>query len=53
MGPVAVDCDVLDIADIADRDQRVVISTAVPGSPSEEAPRLLPVIGAQRVDAPP
>jgi transcriptional regulator with XRE-family HTH domain len=46
VGPITVDCDVLDIAD---RDQRVVIYTAVPGSPSEEALRLLSVIGTQRM----
>jgi len=44
VGPVTVNCDVLDISD---RDQRVVIYTAVPGSPSEEALRLLTVIGTQ------
>ncbi|MCD7444652.1 helix-turn-helix transcriptional regulator [Streptomyces lincolnensis] len=49
VGPVAVNCDVLDIAD---RDQRVVIYTAVPGSPSEEALRLLSVVGTQRLDVP-
>jgi transcriptional regulator with XRE-family HTH domain len=47
VGPVTVNCDVLDIADL---DQRVVIYTAVPGSPSEEALRLLSVIGTQRMD---
>ncbi|MGW0422362.1 helix-turn-helix transcriptional regulator [Streptomyces sp. NPDC003015] len=49
VGPVAVNCDVLDIAD---RDQRVVIYTAVPGSPSEQALRLLSVVGTQRLDVP-
>lgn len=49
VGPVTVDCDVLDIAD---RDQRVVIYTATPGSPSEEALRLLSVIGTQRMNVP-
>ncbi|WLW57679.1 helix-turn-helix transcriptional regulator [Streptomyces sp. YU58] len=49
VGPVAVNCDVLDIAD---RDQQVVIYTAVPGSPSEEALRLLSVVGTQRLDVP-
>ncbi|SNT10711.1 hypothetical protein SAMN05421812_103192 [Asanoa hainanensis] len=34
VGPVTVNCDVLDIAD---QDQRMVIYTADPGSPSEEA----------------
>lgn len=47
VGPVTVNCDVLDIAD---RDQQVVIYTAVPGSPSAEALRLLSVIGTQRMD---
>jgi hypothetical protein len=47
VGPVTVNCDVLDIAD---RDQRVVIYTATPGSPSEEALRLLSVVGTQRMD---
>ncbi|MFF4256816.1 helix-turn-helix transcriptional regulator [Streptomyces sp. NPDC001663] len=46
VGPVTVNCDVLDIAD---RDQRVVIYTAAPGSPSEEALRLLSVVGTQRM----
>lgn len=46
VGPITLNCDVLDIAD---RDQRVVIYTAVPGSPSEEALRLLSVIGIQRM----
>ncbi|MFE4913988.1 hypothetical protein ACFRCX_20985 [Streptomyces sp. NPDC056652] len=47
VGPVTVDCDALDITD---RDQRVVIYTAAPGSPSEEALRLLSVVGTQRMD---
>ncbi|MFB7495388.1 helix-turn-helix transcriptional regulator [Streptomyces sp. NPDC056161] len=47
VGPVTVNCDVLDIAD---RDQQVVIYTATPGSRSEEALRLLSVIGTQRMD---
>lgn len=49
VGPVSVACDVLDIAD---RDQRVVIYTAEPGSPSEEALRLLSVVGTQRMGVP-
>jgi transcriptional regulator with XRE-family HTH domain len=49
VGPVTVNCDVLAITD---RDQRVVIYTADPGSPSEEALRLLSVIGTQRLDVP-
>jgi transcriptional regulator with XRE-family HTH domain len=47
VGPVTVNCDVLDITD---RDQQVVIYTAAPGSPSEEALRLLSVVGTQRMD---
>ncbi|MGG2461201.1 helix-turn-helix transcriptional regulator [Streptomyces sp. RGM 3693] len=47
VGSVTVNCDVLDISD---RDQQVVIYTATPGSPSEEALRLLSVIGTQRMD---
>ncbi|WP_030604569.1 helix-turn-helix transcriptional regulator [Streptomyces fulvoviolaceus] len=49
VGLVTVNCDVLDIAD---RDQRVVIYTATPGTPSEEALRLLAVVGTQRLDVP-
>jgi transcriptional regulator with XRE-family HTH domain len=47
VGPVTVNCDALDIAD---RDQQVVIYTAASGSRSEEALRLLSVIGTQRMD---
>ncbi|BCJ48344.1 transcriptional regulator [Actinoplanes ianthinogenes] len=46
VGPITVNCDVLDITD---RDQRVIIYTAEPGSPSEQALRLLSVIGTQRM----
>ncbi|HEX5202152.1 helix-turn-helix transcriptional regulator [Paractinoplanes rhizophilus] len=46
VGPVTVNCDVLDIAD---RDQRLIIYTPVPGSSSAEAMRLLSVIGTQRM----
>ncbi|MEU3991374.1 helix-turn-helix transcriptional regulator [Streptomyces platensis] len=49
VGPVSVNCDVLDIAD---RDQRVFLYTAAPGSPSEEALRLLSVVGTQRMGVP-
>ncbi|MFE3600370.1 helix-turn-helix transcriptional regulator [Streptomyces sp. NPDC059096] len=49
LGPVTVNCDLLDIAD---RDQQVVLYTAEPGSPAEEAFRLLSVIGTQRMDVP-
>ncbi|WP_323376103.1 helix-turn-helix transcriptional regulator [Streptomyces sp. RB17] len=48
VGPVTVNCDALDLTG---RDQQVVIYTAVPGTPSEEALRLLSVIGTQRMDA--
>ncbi|MBO0810412.1 MAG: helix-turn-helix domain-containing protein [Microlunatus sp.] len=47
VGPVTVNCDVLDVAGL---DQQVVIYTADPGSSSEEALRLLSVIGTQRLD---
>ncbi|MFJ9561550.1 helix-turn-helix transcriptional regulator [Streptomyces fuscichromogenes] len=47
VGDITVNCDVLDVPD---RDQQVVIYTAAPGSPSEEALRLLSVIGTQRMD---
>ncbi len=47
VGPITVNCDVLDITD---RDQRVVIYTAVPGSADEQALRLLSVVGTQRLD---
>jgi len=49
VGNVTVNCDVLDVTD---RDQRVVIYTADPGSPAEEALRLLSVVGTQRMDVP-
>lgn len=49
VGPISVNCDSLDVAD---RDQRVVIYTAEPGSRSEEAMRLLSVVGTQRMDVP-
>lgn len=47
VGEVTVNCDALDLTD---QDQQVVIYTADPGSPSEEALRLLSVIGTQRMD---
>lgn len=47
VGPVTVNCDALDLAD---RDQHVVIYTADAGSSSEEALRLLSVLGTQRMD---
>ncbi|MET9532392.1 helix-turn-helix transcriptional regulator [Streptomyces sp. NPDC006649] len=49
IGRITVNCDVLDVTD---RDQQVVIYTAEPGSPAEEALRLLSVIGTQRMDVP-
>ncbi len=49
VGPVSVNCDTLDIAD---RDQRLIIYTTEPGSPSEEALRMLAVLGIQRMDVP-
>lgn len=48
-GAVTVNCDA---HDVADSDQRVVIHTAEPGSASEQALRLLGVVGAQRLDVP-
>lgn len=47
VGLVTVNCDALDLTD---QDQQVVIYTADPGSSSEEALRLLSVIGTQRMD---
>ncbi|MET8630173.1 helix-turn-helix transcriptional regulator [Kitasatospora sp. NPDC004669] len=47
VGPITVNCDVLEIPE---RDQQMVLYTAVPGSPSEEALRLLSVIGTQCMD---
>ena len=47
VGAVTLNCDVLDVPD---RDQHVVIYTADPGSSSEEALRLLSVVGTQRMD---
>ncbi|MFD7153636.1 helix-turn-helix transcriptional regulator [Kribbella sp. NPDC059898] len=49
VGLVTVNCDALAIPD---RDQQVIIYTATPGSPSEEALRLLSVVGTQRLDVP-
>lgn len=47
VGTITVTCDALDITD---RDQRVIIYTADPGSPSDEAMGLLRVIGTQALD---
>jgi transcriptional regulator with XRE-family HTH domain len=49
VGLVAVNCDALAIPDC---DQQVIFYTATPGSPSEEALRLLSVVGTQRLDLP-
>ncbi|WP_188196058.1 helix-turn-helix transcriptional regulator [Nonomuraea sp. SYSU D8015] len=49
VGPITLNCNVLDISD---RDQHVVIYTADPGSPAEEALRLISVIGIQRMNVP-
>ncbi|MGM9335564.1 helix-turn-helix transcriptional regulator [Streptomyces murinus] len=49
VGPVTVNCDALELTD---RDQQVVIYTAVPGSSSDQALRLLSVIGTQRMTTP-
>lgn len=49
VGPVTVACDALELTD---RDQQVVIYTAVPGSSSEQALRLLAVVGTQHMTAP-
>jgi hypothetical protein len=37
---------------IPEQDQHVVIYTAAPGSPSEQALQLLKVVGTQRMDIP-
>lgn len=49
VGLVTVNCDALVIPDC---DQQVIIYTATPGSPSEEALKLLSVVGTQRLDLP-
>lgn len=49
IGPIALNCDLLDISD---QDQQLVLYTVEPGSPAEEALRLLSVIGTQRMDVP-
>jgi hypothetical protein len=49
VGLVTVNCDALAIPD---QDQQVIIYTATPGSRSEEALRLLSVVGTQRLDVP-
>jgi hypothetical protein len=47
VGPLELFCDVLTIPD---RDQYLVLLTAEPASPSEQALRLLAVIGIQSMD---
>ena len=47
VGSLTLNCDILIVPD---EDQHVVIYTADPGSPSEEALRLLSVVGTQRMD---
>jgi transcriptional regulator with XRE-family HTH domain len=49
VGDLALNCDVLEVPD---RDQHVVIFTAEPGTPSDQAMQLLKVVGTQRMDAP-
>ncbi|GAA0590816.1 helix-turn-helix transcriptional regulator [Kutzneria viridogrisea] len=49
VGAITVNCDVLHITD---RDQHLVIYTTAPGSSSEQALRLLSVVGTQRLDVP-
>jgi hypothetical protein len=44
VGPITLNCDV------PDQDQHVVIFTAAPGSPSDQALQLLAVLGTQRMD---
>lgn len=46
-GPVTVHCDAVDTAD---HDQQVIIYTADPASSSEQALRLLAVVGTQMID---
>jgi hypothetical protein len=48
VGDLALNCDVLEVPD---RDQHMVILTAEPGTPSDQAMRLLKVVGTQRMDA--
>jgi transcriptional regulator with XRE-family HTH domain len=50
VGPLELFCDVLTIPD---RDQHLVLLTAEPASPSEQALRLLAVIGIQSMDVHP
>ncbi|MFH8468341.1 helix-turn-helix transcriptional regulator [Streptomyces sp. NPDC017991] len=47
IGSITLNCTFLDIAG---RDQQIVLFTVEPGSPAQEALRLLSVIGTQRMD---
>jgi hypothetical protein len=49
VGPLTLNCDVLTVPD---QDQQVVVFTAEPGSPSEQALALLGVVGTQQMDTP-
>jgi hypothetical protein len=44
VGPIELHCDVLLVPEL---DQRVVLYTAAPGTPSHDALRLLHVVGTQ------
>jgi transcriptional regulator with XRE-family HTH domain len=46
VGELELDCQTLEISD---RDQRLILYTAVPGTPSHEALRLLSVVGIQQL----
>ena len=48
VGEITVDCDSLTLTD---RDQRLVLYTAPPGSPGAEALALLNVLGTESVNA--
>ncbi len=48
VGEITVDCDALALAD---RDQRLVLHSAPPGSRDAEAPALLNVLGAESFTA--
>jgi transcriptional regulator with XRE-family HTH domain len=49
VGPITLNCDILALPD---QDQHVVIFTADPGSTSDQALRLLAVLGTQSMDVP-
>ncbi|REE95516.1 helix-turn-helix transcriptional regulator [Thermomonospora umbrina] len=46
VGPIELHCDVLEVPE---RDQRVVLYTAAPGTPAHEALKLLRVVGTQEM----